>query len=147
MTSDENDSRTYEAISNFMGAKEIIAGVAVRKLKRKKCILAPLQTLGLRIKALPQLGIGVQSIDHDSILFQTTLRGYIFSEFMGQSLKNVTSHEFKEMLQRKDGSVVDRKLIVEYIAADLTMLFKSTEGKKNLGVVSGGEHLIIVILS
>ena len=128
----------YKVVSNYVGDKEIIAGVAVRKLNKKKYIFAPFGTLGLCIQELPQLGIGVETVNKGSILFDTVRRGYIFSEFMGKSLKNVSGLEFKQMVCRKDVSMLERKLVVEYVAADFTVLFGPTKGKKKMLVLLSG---------
>lgn len=107
---------------------EIIADVKVRKLRKKKTVIAPFgKKLGLNIQHVPSLGIGVNTVHYSSCMFTKVTRGDIFCEFMGQQLHNVTAAEFVDMIKRVDNKN-DRRLIIEYTAADLKLLWRK-DGK------------------
>lgn len=113
------------------GHMQIVANVAVVKLKQEKRIKVPMgQSLGLKIQKVPGLGIGVTNVNSNSIFFNKIQRGDILSEFMGILLKNVSALQFIKMVQRTD--VDDRCLVVEYTAASLEKLFELAPGKKFL---------------
>jgi hypothetical protein len=130
--------------TSIIGDIEIVAGIKVRKLKKKKLVLAPLgKPLGLNIQALPKLGIGVNTVKVTSCVFTSIQRGDIFSEFMGNKLHNESAYDFVQMVKGinpsagADGNAKANKnstriLVVEYTAANVAKLWEKIGKKKRI---------------
>mmetsp|Transcript_23289 Transcript_23289/g.26971 ORF Transcript_23289/g.26971 Transcript_23289/m.26971 type:complete len:929 (+) Transcript_23289:239-3025(+) len=109
-----------------------INGMKVIKLKKDRIVNAPFGTkLGLNIEAVPPLGIGVTTVNKNSVLFDKIHRGEIFSYFMGKSLHKTSAKEFSRMLGSADGNDGKRELVITYAAEDFKASWKNPEKAVN----------------
>ncbi len=124
--------------SQSLGEIEVVANIRVRKFKKRKEICAPPvgQPFGMNVQHLPQLGIGVNTVHYTSPLFNSIRRGDILCEFMGKNLRHDTSvMDFVNMLRKEVSDGTERKIVVEYTAADLIKLWERGKQYSNMCLI------------
>ena len=113
-------------MNNYYGEIEIIENVKVRKLQRRKVITVNISgPLGVNVQLIPKLGIGVNTVNSTSAVYDKIHRGEIICEFNGQKLHDINHvKDFVEMAKQCDGD--ERQFVIEYVATSLGTMWKDT---------------------